>query len=288
MPLARLIPRIFLVAALCVASVACETVPPPAEGSALEPAPLPELQPEFQTDSATARAPRELFRTFAEMVIQRVEPEVTREEIFAAVQTLVADARACLPVPSVWLSAPPRAGAFVVRYDLMQRDWGDDVASNARGRMDELVASGFLTQEARPEVSDGAVRYDTTREGRDYMRGTIDSGQRPAFCAPAGRRLVEVTSVEMGDYPCGTLRVRFTHVADDWPPWARHETTRARLAQSWPAHGETGVGEVSLSRQWFAAGHLPRGVANGALVSACMDDERERVIGDDLTFAVAP
>lgn len=288
MPLARVFRRTLL-AALCVAVSACATAPlPPAEGSALEPAPAPEMQPEFQTDSATARVPRELFGTFAEMVIQRVEPEVSREEIYRVVQSLVADSTACLPVPSVWLSAPPRAGAFVVRYDLMQRDWGDDVARNARGRMDELVASGFLTQEDRPEVGVGAVRYDTTREGRDYMRGTIDSGQRPAFCAPAGRRLVEITSLEWGQYPCGTLRVRFTHVADDWPVWARHEATRARLAQSWPAHGETGVGEVSLSRQWFAAGRLPRGATNGALISACMDEERERVVGSDINLAVAP
>jgi hypothetical protein len=288
MPLALLVRRT-LVVAVCVAAAACATASqPPAEGSALEAAPAPEMQPEFQTNSATARVPRELFGTFAEMVIQRVEPEVSREEIYQAVQSLVAESTACLPVPSVWLSAPPRAGAFVVRYDLMQRDWGDDVARNARGRMDELVASGFLTQEDRPEIGAGAVRYDTTREGRDYMRGTIDSGQRPAFCAPAGRRLVEITSLEWGQYPCGTLRVRFTHVADDWPVWARHEATRARLAQSWPAHGETGLGEVSLSRQWFAAGRLPRGVANGALISACMDDQRQRVVGDDLTLVVAP
>jgi hypothetical protein len=288
MPLARVFPRI-CAAAFCVALAACTTMAlPPAEGSALEPAPAPEMQPEFQTNSATARVPRELFGTFAEMVIQRVEPEVSREEIYQAVQSLVAESTACLPVPSVWLSAPPRAGAFVVRYDLMERDWGEDVARNARGRMDELVASGFLTQEDRPEIGAGAVRYDTTREGRDYMRGTIDSGQRPAFCAPAGRRLVEITSLEWGQYPCGTLRVRFTHVADDWPVWARHEATRARLAQSWPAHGEPGLGEVSLSRQWFAAGRLPRGVTNGALISACMDDQRQRVVGDDLTLAVAP
>ncbi len=288
MPLVRVFPRIVLVLA-CAAVAACATVfaPPEPQGSALEiAAPAPEPTPQMMSvTSPTARPPRELFTRFADMVIQRVEPEVTREEVFAAVQTMVADGRACLPVPSVWLSAPPRAGAFVVRYDLMERDWGADTAQAARARMDELVASGFLVAEERPEIGPGAVRYDTTREGREYMRGTIDSGQRPAFCAPAGRRLVEITSMEWGQYPCGTLRVRFTHVADDWPTWARHESTRARLAQSWPAIGEVAAGEVSLSRQWFAAGHLPRGVDNGALISACMDDERERVIGDDLNLA---
>jgi hypothetical protein len=284
MPLAKVFPRL-IVALVCVAATSCASAPVQPEGSAYELAPEPQPLPQMATASPTARPPRELFNTFADMVIQRVEPEVTRDEVFAAVQTLVADARACLPVPSVWLSAPPRAGAFIVRYDLMQRDWGEDTARSARERMDELVASGFLTEEERPEQGVGVVRYDTTRDGRDYMRGTIDSGQRPAFCAPAGRRLVEITSMEWGEYPCGTLRVRFTHVADDWPVWARHEATRARLAQSWPANGETGVGEVSLSRQWFTAGHLPRGVPNGALVSACMDAERERIVGTDLNMA---
>lgn len=292
MPLARVIAR-FILTTVCMALAACETAFTPVEpqGSAFEiasPEPAPQPQPQLAYSSPTARPPRELFTNFVDMVIQRVEADVTRDEVFAAVQTMVAEASACLPVPSVWLSAPPRAGAFVVRYDLMERDWGADTARAARGRMDELVAAGFLTAEDRPEVGPGAVRYDTTRDGREYLRGSIDSGQRPAFCAPAGRRLVEITSMEWGEYDCGTLRVRFTHVADDWPPWARHEATRARLAQSWPANGETGVGEVSLSRQWFAGRRLPRGVANGALISACMDEEGERVVGNDHNLAPSP
>ena len=289
MPLARVVSRL-LVALACLAASACESVfAPPAQGSAAEfaePAPDPYPYPQTPLASETARPP--LMGTFADMVLQRVEPEVSPEEVLAAIQPMVADARACVSVPAVWLSAPPRAGAFIVRYDLMQRDWGDETARSARARMDELVAAGFLTEEDQPEIGPGVVRYDTTRDGREYMRGTIDSGQRPAFCAPAGRRVVEITGLEWGRYPCGSLRVRFTHVADDWPAWARHEATRARLAQTWPPNGEPAVGEVSLSRQWFTAGRLPRGTPNGQLISACMDDLGRRVIGNDLNLTPPP
>lgn len=234
--------------------------------------------------SPSARRPRELGTLFAELVIQRVERGVSRDEVFAAVQRILTTAEICVPIPSVWLAAPPHAGAFVVRYDLMRRDWGEQTVSNARPRMDEFVASGFLTEETRDDIGEGVVRYDTTRAGRAYLRGSFNSGQRPRFCAPAERRLVEVSAMEWVDTECGTLRVRFTHVADDWPSWARHVATRERLEQRLPALGAPGVGEISLSRQWFAQGQGPRGITNGALISACMDADRERVIGDDLTF----
>lgn len=289
MPLARAL--IQIVAALaCFAAAGCETVfapPPPrvAESfAAVEPEPAPEPAPGPVEAGGTARVPRELLLG-ADMVIQRVEPEVTRAEVSEAVQQLVAGARICTPMPAVWLAAAERAGKFVVRFDLMQRDWGADVAFGAQARMEELVAMGFLTRREATEVGAGAVEYTLTREGRLYLRGAIDSGQRPAFCAPAERRLVEITAMDWGQFPCGTVRVRFTHTADAWPYWARSDSAQQRLAQAWPPLGENGYGEVSLSRQWFRTGELPRGVRNGALVSACLDNDRQRVIANDLNLS---
>lgn len=231
------------------------------------------------------RIPREVMTGGSSTVIQAVESDVPREEVVAVVQRLIEGATICTPLPTVWLAGEPRMGVFSVRYDLMRRDWGDESVQNARVRMDELVALGFLSAaETAPEV----IAYTITREGRQYLRGAIVSGQRPAFCAPAERRLGEITQIDWGQFQCGTLRVRFTHVADNWPSWARPETTRARLLQTWPPLGQTGEGTVSLARQWFSLSALPRGVTNGALISACLDEEREEVIGNDLNLNAEP
>lgn len=286
MPLARALPSI--VAALaCFVGTGCSTVfAPPVVSEPPAYAPPPVVAP-APTPVGGPRVPPELLQG-ADMVIQRVETDVSQEEVAEAVRQLVGDARFCTPMPTVWLAEPERAGRFVVRFDLMSRDWGSDVAERARARMEDLVAMGFLTRAEPPEIAPGAVEYTLTREGREYLRGAIDSGQRPTFCAPAERRLVEITAMDWGQYPCGTLRVRFTHTADAWPAWARTETSRQRIAQTWPELGESGYGEVSLSRQWFRTGALPRGVRNGALISACLDDDRERVIANDLNLSAAP
>lgn len=295
MPLARALPRA-VVALLGLTLAACETAfesgPAPAPVSevsapapqAIDFQPQPDPVPERVATGPTARAPSEIRSGFAEMVIQRVEREISREEVAAAIQSLIANEPICTPFPAVWLESVTR-NTFVVRYDLMARDWGADAAASARARMDEFVASSALNERARPEVGADAVEYTITAQGRSRMRGTIETGQRPAFCGGAERRLVEITSMEWGQYPCGSLRVRFTHVGDDWPSWARSEATRQRLAMDWPPVGETANGSVSFSRQWYRARDLPPGAVNGALRSVCYDAGRERVIGNDLDLA---
>lgn len=291
MPLEKALVQI-VAAFACLAASGCETVfAPPVprdadEFALVEAAPAPEPASGSAEAGATARPPRELLLG-ADMVIQRVEPEVARSEVAEALQHLIADARFCTQMPAVWLAAAERSGRFVARFDLMRRDWGADVAASAQARMEELVAMGFLTRRDVPEVGAGAVEYTLTREGRSHLRGAIDSGQRPAFCPLAERRLVEVTAMEWGQFPCGTVRVRFTHTADAWPHWALTESSRQRLAQTWPPIGENGYGEVSLSRQWFR-GAPPRGARNGALVSACLDEDRQRVIANDLNLSAPP
>jgi len=289
MPLPRVFHRIVTALAMLVAG-GCETAfapPVPYSAAATEARDsAATAEPQPTSSGGTVRAPRELLR--ADMVIQRVEEGVARDEVAAVVSQLLGNARACTQMPAIWLSSPERAGRFMVRFDLMLRDWGESSTLGAQARMDEFVAMGFLTARQATEIGAGAVEYTLTREGRLYLRGAIDSGQRPEFCAPMERRLVEITSMERGQYPCGTLRVRFTHIADAWPFWARTETSRSRLVQTWPAVGELGYGEVSLSRQWFRVGAVPRGVTNGALVSACLDESRQRVIADDLNLVAAP
>lgn len=293
MPLARAIPRAIVIL-LGLTLAACETAfdsPPPrapepvAEVVAPEPqtfdvAPTPQSAPA----GSTARMPSEIRSGFAEMVIQRVEREISRAEVETAVQTLLTEEPICLPFPALWLEGVTR-NTFVVRFDLMARDWGESAVAAAQARMGEFVGSGFLSQRDRPEVNARAVEYTVTPAGRARMRGVLDGGHRPTFCAPAERRLVEITNMEWGQYPCGSLRVRFTHVSDDWPSWARSDATRQRLAADWPPIGETAYGAVSFSRQWYRSRDLPPGAVNGALRSVCYDAGRERVIGDDLDLA---
>ncbi len=296
MPLARAIPRAIVI--LCgLTLAACETAfeplstEPASIAEVAAPGPqsfdvqaLPEPTSQRVSTGPTARAPSEIRSGFAEMVIQRVERDISRDEVTAAVQSLIANEPICTPFPAVWLESVTR-NTFVVRYDLMARDWGEEAAASARARMDEFVASGALSQRDRPQQSVQAVEYTITPEGRARMRGTIETGQRPAFCGGAERRLVEIMSMEWGQYPCGSLRVRFTHVGDDWPSWARSEATRERLAATWPPVGETAHGSVSFSRQWYRTRDLPPGAVNGALKSVCYDAGRERVIGNDLDLA---
>lgn len=283
MPLARAIFSMMLAIALGAAA-GCETSPqqPLAAQSTVQ-----EEEPPAPVVSVTARMPSEIRSNFADMAIQRVEQDVAREEVAGAVQRMIASAPICMQWPALWLVEPERRNSFVVRYDLMLRDWSGGAVQSAQARMDEFVAMGFLSKRDLPELGVGAVEYTITSEGRAHLRGVVGSGQRPNFCAPAERRLVDITAMEWGQYPCGSLRVRFTHVGDDWPSWARADATRMRLAQTWPAIGETGQGEVSMSRQWYR--QAPRGFENGALRSACLDNERQRIVGDDLNlFASSP
>jgi hypothetical protein len=234
------------------------------------------------------RMPLQIRTGEAEMMIQAVEPSVSREEVATAVQRLLAEAPACMPWPGLWLMASERRSIFVARYDLMTRDWGGEVTSASKARMDEFVALGFLTETQRPDLGPEALQYDLTEEGAAALQGSPYSSSRPSFCGPLERRLVEITALEFGEYPCGNLLVRFTHVADGWPAWASTPGAQSRVAQSAPAIGVVAPGSVSLRRQWFRFRSVPEGRENGALQSLCYDRERSALLGDDLNLAVGP
>ncbi len=269
MPLGRAVPLI-CAALLALTVAAC--------ASALT------ASPDDAASSSTARMPREIVLGAVDMAIQRVEPDVSREEVAATIGPMIANAPVCMRWPALWIENV-RRNSFVVRYDLMTRDWGQSAADAARGRMDEFVEMGFLQQEsgADPQV---AV-YVLTALGESSLSGIVEPGRRPRFCAPAERRLVAITAMEWGEYPCGTLRVRFTHDGEAWPSWLRSEAARVRLAQSWPAEAAVAEGSVSLSRQWFRRRDLPPGAQNGGLRSACFDARRQEIVGDDLDLSIA-
>ena len=239
--------------------------------------------------SAGPVAPREIRTGVAATAAQYVESSVSPDEVAATVQAMIANEPVCTAWPTLWLQEGGRRTLFIARYDLMSRDWGPDVAQSSLQRMEEFVASGFLTRRSRDDLGSGVVEYVLTPAGDAVMSGSPYSGERPTFCAPAERRLTEITAMEWGQFPCGNLRVRFAHVSDDWPSWARAEATRARLAQTWPALGGAVEGQVTLSRRWYAARERQRDIGHGELASICFDANRNRIIGDDLElFSPAP
>ena len=229
------------------------------------------------------RPPFAIRAGIAEMVIERVELGVSREEVAAAAQAVIGAASACFPWPTLWIEGDDRRNIFRVRFDLMTRDWGAEVAQASALRMQDFVDLGFLTRRERPDLGAGAVEFALTREGTAYLRGSPYGGQRPSFCAPAGRRLVEISSMEWGEFACGSLRVRFTHVGEEWPAWARTERARARMVETWAPLGAPIAGTVSLGRQWFRPNEVPAEMSrNGGLRSLCYDAARGRITGDDL------
>lgn len=280
MPLARLIPRV-LVAILIGAALGSSfndvaSARPQTADAITTPVNL----------TPTARMPNSIRNGMASMVVQAVEPNVSRDEVAAAIQQLIFNAQACVQMPALWLEGSDRPNVYMVRFDLMARDWGEPAAAGAAARLDEFVALGFFTKRDRPSVGPGVVEITMTPAGRVHLRGRLNPGVRVSFCGPSERQLVEITSIEFGRFPCGTLRVRFTHVANDWPTWARGEATRARMAANWLEPGESGEGTVSLGRQWYRADSVPNGFQNGSLKSLCYERER-RVADDDLDLSVA-
>ncbi len=229
------------------------------------------------------RVPREIRTGAAESVIERVENSVDPAEVAAAVQAIVAAAPLCYPWPGLWLDASDRRNVYFARYDLMSRDWGDEVTSASQQRMREFVDLGFLTARDRPDVGPGAVEYNLTPDGAAFLRGSPYGGARPQFCPTSQRRVSEVTNMEFGQFECGTLRVTFTHVADTWPSWARTEAARQRADATWAPPTIPMTGQVTLGRQWFRQGGAPPGVQSGSLRSLCLDSARQ-VIGDDLNL----
>jgi hypothetical protein len=275
MPLGRAVP-IVIMALMALAAVGCATGAPPQAVDVPRPAEA------RVSDEGTARIPREVRIGAVDMVIQAVETDIRREEIAAAIAPMLANAPVCTRWPALWMEQT-RHSSFVVRYDLMARDWGEGSTASAEALMTEFVELGFVTASASADAR--SVTYTLTEAGEQYLVGLIEPGRRPQFCAPAERRLVDIANLEWGRFPCGTLRVQFTHVADDWPSWARSESTRARLAASWPPLGEAARGSVSLSRTWYSRSALPPGYPNGALTSSCYDASRQQVVGNDLNLA---
>lgn len=267
MPLSRAMPRIWVgAAALAVFICAAATA---------------------SSQSSTARMPREISSGAREMVVQRVEREVSEAEIFAAVQAQLDRETMCLPWPSVWLDPTERRRIFVVRFDLMERDWGADVAERSRARLAEFVEMGVLTAQELSNVGPGVVEYRLTRMGDEHLVGSPSSG-RMSFCMPSERRVLEVTETQFGDYPCGTLHVRFRHIADAWPSWARSQSVQARVHDTWGLTGAPGEGAVSMSRQWFSR-DPPDGRDNGQLRSVCFDPGARAVRGEDMElYLVTP
>ncbi|MBX3428812.1 MAG: hypothetical protein KF779_04450 [Hyphomonadaceae bacterium] len=229
------------------------------------------------------RVPREIRTGAAESVIERVESTVDRAEVLSAVQTLVTAAPLCYPWPGLWLAASERRNVYYARYDLMRRDWGEEVSSASQQRMHEFVELGFLTERERPDIGPGVIEYNPTPEGAAFLQGSPYGGARPQFCPNSQRRVVEITSMEFGQFDCGSLRVRFTHIADAWPTWALTEDARERIDATWAPIGVPLSGEVTLGRQWFRRGAVPPGVENGALRSLCLDGAHN-VVGDDLNL----
>lgn len=248
----------------------------------------PLVAPQTDFEREYARMPREIRIGAADMVIEAVGEDVSRDEVLAAVQALVESEPLCFPWPGLWLAESDRRNYYYARYGLMARDWGVEVAISSRGRMQEFVDLGFLTARERPDMGDDVVEYMLTPTGEAYLRGSPYGGQRPSFCAPSQRRVVEITSLEWGRYDCGTLRAGFTHVADDWPDWARTESVRQRVAETWAPPGVELPGSVSLSRQWFRLNRVPSGRRNGELRSLCYDTARGEVTGDDLELSPLP
>lgn len=237
--------------------------------------------------SSTAIPPRDIRTGAAEMVIQNVEREVSREEVAVALQRLLREARTCVPWPSLWIEGEERRTVYLVRFDLMARDWGEDVAAESRTRMQEFVDMGLLSRRERPDIGPDAVAFSLTREGSQAISGSLRS--RPAFCLPSERQLVEITNLEWGEFNCGSLRVSFTHVAQAWPSWARTEASQRRVAQTWAAAGQPMPGSVTLSRQWYQRSRLPGEMEqNGELRSLCYDQESRRIIGNDLNLNATP
>lgn len=230
-----------------------------------------------------APAPRAVLIGRAAFVFEPIQGEIPADELRAAIAPMVARAAICMRFPGIWLDGEMRLSAFVVRYDLMQRDWGSEVSASARQRMDEFVEMGFLTAAPRGE----AVAYTLTPLGRAMLRGGFGGGRPPSFCGASEHRLLEIVSTERGAFPCGSVRVRFSHVGDAWPSWAASEAARRYVAAAGASPGEASEGSVSLSRRWYARDILPARIVNGSLGSLCYDARRDLYRGDDFIFIAA-
>ncbi|MBL8546806.1 MAG: hypothetical protein JNL81_10095 [Hyphomonadaceae bacterium] len=239
---------------------------------------------DFPTREERMRIPTSIRNGSVESLIERVDPNVDRIELTTAVQAAVAAAETCYPWPGLWLDASDRRSFYYARYDLMLRDWGAEMTSASQARMREFVDLGFLTPRDRPDIGPGVIEYTLTTDGAAYLRGSPYGALRPRFCPNSQRRVAELTDVQFGEFDCGTVHIRFTHVADAWPSWARTGAARQRADTTWAPPGVRMNGEITLGRQWFREDSVPSGIQNGSLRSLCLDAERRNVVGGDLNL----
>src|SRR5262249_42564710 len=151
---------------------------------------------------------------------------VSQDEVAHAVGALIAARRLCVNWPSLWLESAPVRGAYIVRFDLMARDWGEDSATGGEQRMNDFVTAGFMTKQPR---GNRAAVYTLTPQGAAALQGGGSDGRPYQFCGLTSEHLVEVTRLEWGQFPCGNLRAHFTFVADGWPSWASTPDLRSRI-----------------------------------------------------------
>jgi hypothetical protein len=230
--------------------------------------------------STRPRAPWQIRSGLADLVLQPVEQDVPMREVAQTVGALLDRSPICVAWPSLWIVQGDTRRTYIVRYALMERDWGATTAAEGRQRMDEFVDMGFLTKQDRPDIGDGAVEYTLTDRGAEVLTGTPGHG-RSAFCGHSERRLVAITRLEWGSFACGNLRPHFTY-AQNWPSWARTEAVRARVAASATPSTAPLNGTVSLRRVWRRLATF-QSDDNGALQSACYDpEENNRVADNDL------
>lgn len=232
----------------------------------------------------TARMPNSIRNGAAQLAVQRVESDVSRDEVAAVIQAMLSEQAVCMPWPALW-AENLSSQRIIVRFDLMARDWGEEAAAAAEGRMQEFVELGFLTAREQPRLGPRVVEFALTPSGQTSLRGRMTSGSRPAFCGSTERRVVDIVSMQWGEFPCGSLHVRFSHVADRWPSWARTEAARARVGAV-SATGEVAFGEVTLSRRWRLPSSLRPGEPNGELRSMCYGADGE-VEGNDFSLAAS-
>lgn len=225
------------------------------------------------------RPPWEFRSGVADLVLQPVEQDVSPDEVTRTVRALLAQSQICVSWPSLWIEPGSIRRDYIVRFDLMARDWGAASAADGQQRMDEFVDMGFMTKQARSDIGAGVFEYTVTPQGVVAMNGTPGQG-RTVFCGRSERRLVEITRLEWGSFGCGNLRAHFTYTSDGWPAWATTDAARARIAADVTPAGAIMHGTVSLRRVWQRrASYQPRD--NGALQSACYDPEQSRRVADD-------
>lgn len=234
------------------------------------------------------RTPREIRSGSADTVVAPVERDVPQIEVAAAIRQILDQSPICLPWPAIWLNEAAVRSAYVMRADLMARDWGEQVASDGEQRMDEFVDMGFLSKRERADIGPRVHEYALTQLGRQYLHGSPYGGERPIFCAPSQRRLIEITRIEFGQFPCGSLRAYFTYAPQNWPSWAATDAARTRIQDDIGPIGAVSAGSVSLGRQWFSQTALPSGFTNGSLQSVCYDAQSQRVTGNDLDLHAQP